>query len=134
MFVLLIWFRQEIKKDKIGMITLRGVWLTTEIMTRMFPTFGTITTWLEWKCINILIGIFPTFGTTILWLDEAMRTIEQWEPMKSNDQGVFQWGLSVFGSHQRHDDHRPQSQYRDNRLPKGRGQRKKNVFFRALPE
>ena len=68
-------------------------------------------------CINILIGIFPTFGTTILWLDEAMRTIEQWEPMKSNDQGVFQWGLSVFGSHQRHDDHRAQSQYCDNRLP-----------------
>ena len=68
-------------------------------------------------CINILIGIFPTFGTTILWLDEAMRTIEQWEAMKSNDQDVFQWGLSVFGSHQRHDDHRAESQYCDNRLP-----------------
>ena len=33
--------RQENKKDKIGIVTLRGVWLTTEIMTRMFPTFGT---------------------------------------------------------------------------------------------
>ena len=41
MLVLLIWFKQENKKVKIGMITLRGAWLTTEIMTRMFPTFAT---------------------------------------------------------------------------------------------
>ena len=54
---------------------------------------------------NILIE----WGNVDNW---TMRTNEkQWPGC------VFQWGLSVFGSHQRHDDHRAQSQYCDNRLP-----------------
>ena len=75
MLVLLIWFRQENKKGKIGMVTLRGVWLTTEIMTRMFPTFGTT------MFFDLSVGVL-TF-----WLESFLPLEQQYYDW------MRQWGL-----------------------------------------